>query len=279
MLKFLRLCLDLLLHSHLWIAIAALLMCWQTQLILLGAPRWGLWPGFVFFATIWLYALHRIVVCYKSSAPMRFSLRLQYGLMAISGLVALLLLLQLSWPIWFFLLPAALIALAYVLPLFGKGKRLRDFPYIKVVMIVLAWSWITVVIPALEAGMTYHWPTLLLLPERMAFVFAIALAFDIRDEGVDLSGGVRTLPGLLGWRRARSLAMCSLLLAAIPAWLNYRLSAYSSGSLLGLYLSLAVSLIIIRRVHPRQSPTYFAFWVDGLMIIQFGLVWWGSRLG
>ena len=52
---------NLLLYSNFWIAICAASMVWSTQLVLTG--RFQLHPlgAFVFFATLLLYALHRLV--------------------------------------------------------------------------------------------------------------------------------------------------------------------------------------------------------------------------
>lgn len=267
------------LYGHLWVAFGALVMCWQTQLLLVGTVKWEPLPAFIFAATLWLYSLHRLIALQKSGEPGKIDRRCHVLLAVLSGLVAAVFLWQMPWSVWYYLLPGALMALAYILPVFGHGRRLRDLPYFKTALIVLAWSWITVAVPAAELGMHYHLPALLLMAERMGFIFAIAIAFDIRDEATDRQGGVRTIPGTMGWRTARYLAQGSLLLSASVAWFAFRLSVYSTATLLGLYLSLLISIIVIGRTYPQRSPFFFAAWVDGLMIIQFIWVWMGSRIG
>jgi len=52
---------DLILYSNYWIALCAVAMLWQT-LLLLGEPiKIDYLTGVVFFATLFLYAAHRIV--------------------------------------------------------------------------------------------------------------------------------------------------------------------------------------------------------------------------
>ena len=53
--------LDLILYSNCWIAIAAAAMCLQTQFLLTRRLAFGSLLGFVFSATLFLYAVHRIV--------------------------------------------------------------------------------------------------------------------------------------------------------------------------------------------------------------------------
>ena len=52
---------DLIFYSNLWIALCASAMCWQTQFILTGKTELNWLLGLIFFATLFLYALHRII--------------------------------------------------------------------------------------------------------------------------------------------------------------------------------------------------------------------------
>jgi len=52
---------DLLLFGNFWIALCAVAMTWQTELLLFGAIEWTYLTSFVFFSTLFLYAIHRIV--------------------------------------------------------------------------------------------------------------------------------------------------------------------------------------------------------------------------
>ena len=56
-----RAIINLILYSNLWIALAALAMAAQTQLLLSGQVQPTPLLGFILFATLFLYAVHRIV--------------------------------------------------------------------------------------------------------------------------------------------------------------------------------------------------------------------------
>ena len=64
--QFVKAIINLLLYSNLWIALAALAMSAQTQLLLIGSIQTTPLLGFTFFATLFLYALHRIIGIQKA---------------------------------------------------------------------------------------------------------------------------------------------------------------------------------------------------------------------
>ena len=58
---YIRKIIDLLFYSNIYIAIAAVAMTWQTQLILFGDFQIDKLSILVFFATMFIYASHRLV--------------------------------------------------------------------------------------------------------------------------------------------------------------------------------------------------------------------------
>jgi 4-hydroxybenzoate polyprenyltransferase len=272
---------DLILYSNLWIAICATSMCWQTQLLLSGKISWAPLPAFVFCATLLLYALHRLVGLSRAAGfkeKGRYFIiehfRLHIGLYAaLAGLAALWFAWQLSWRVWWWMLPGMLLSAAYVLPVFGKGKRLRDVHYIKIFMIAVAWSWLTVVVPAVDMELFRNVPMAFLFLERVSFIFAITLPFDIRDLEIDRANGVKTLPAILGITKSKRLAWLLLAVSGAFGWLAFHLNAYSTGSFIGLAVSLLISALVIGKTHADRHDYFFTGLVDGLMVVQFLLIW------
>jgi 4-hydroxybenzoate polyprenyltransferase len=163
---------------------------------------------------------------------------------------------------WWLLVPAALVALFYVLPLSG-GKRLREVGLWKIFLIGGVWGVVTVGLPAMQLKVVPSMAELLLLlSERALFVIAITIPFDVRDLSTDAHKGVRTLPSVLGWKRALALAVGLL---ALSTWLAAgRLGmevmlGYMPGTLA------ALGLIICTR--PSRPDMYYSFWLDGTLVL------------
>lgn len=271
--------LDLLLYSNFWIALAAVGMAAQSQLLLSGKGEPTALLGFIFFATLFLYAVHRIIGLRKSK-PFTDSGR--YAVIArfrnhivfyagMAGLCAGLFLLQMPLKLIAGLIAPCLLALLYVLPVW-KGYRLRDLHYVKIFLIAITWSWITVFLVALELGMTWSTPMYVMLLERVFFVFAITIPFDIRDLEIDAFNKVKTLPAALGVRSSQRLGGLSLGLMLLLAALNYYWDVYALNDLVALVVSACLSGLLIFLSDRTRHDYFFSGLVDGMMVLQFLLV-------
>lgn len=255
-------------------------MALQTQYLLSGSVFPTPLLGFILFATLFLYAVHRIVGL-KRSQPFRQAGRYEvigrfrshiafYALIAI--LCASLFFLQLPFRVMAAAVFPCLLAFGYVMPLW-KGRRLRDVHYIKIFLIAATWSWITVILPAMELGFSYASPVYIILLERIAFVFAITIPFDIRDMEIDAYNQVKTLPAILGVRNSQRLASAALLLMCLLAGLNYYIDVYQLSQLVALVCSAFAAVLLIFLSDRVQHDYFFSGLVDGLMILQFILVY------
>ncbi len=271
--------LDLILYSNLWIAVAAVGMAAQTQHLLLSHGEPTPLLGFIFFATLFLYAVHRIVGLQKSKP---FQQEGRYAVIArfrshivfyaaMAGLCASLFLLQMPLRLIVGLAAPCFLALLYVMPVW-KGYRLRDLHYVKIFLIAITWTWITVFLPAMELGMGWSIPLYIMLAERAFFVFAITIPFDIRDMEIDAFNRVKTLPAVLGVRASQRLAGLSLLLMLLLASLNYYWDVYSLGAYVALVASACVSGLLVFLSGRIRHDYFFTGAVDGMMVVQFLLV-------
>ncbi len=274
---------NLLLYSNLWIALAAGAMIWQTELLLRHSISPNPYFFLIVFSTLFLYALHRLVGIQKVSAfrdkgryQVIWAYRKHIGLYAIlSGLMAAYFFWQIPTRMWLSMVMPGVLALAYVLPFLGKGRRLRDLHYIKIFLIAITWAWLTVILPAIYWG---HWPAIpvvLMSLERACFIFAITIPFDIRDLKVDAHTKVRTIPGRLGIKTAKYLAYLALVLMLLFAFFNYALLAYNRTNLTLLSLSALISALCVHFSDKTENDYFFTGLVDGLMTLQFGLIYLG----
>lgn len=246
-----------------WIGVCALAMLWQTEL-LLDAPSPGFWLyAFVFSATVFGYN-------FTAQKARRLPAR-ALGVFAAFCFLELTLLQKLVLA-----LPVLIWLLYYDRYRPGQGTGLRRYPALKPLAIALAWAGVTVLLPL----PVYLWPdAALLFVGRAAFIFVLALAYDLCDQPYDLEHGLTTLVMRLGPRNSFRLIDAVLLLAAGCVGLNFGFGRFAAGPSLSLLLSLAIAEIVIRRVVGRLDWVgWRKVFIDGLMVVQFILVWLSLNL-
>lgn len=276
------------LYSNLWIAGCALAMALQTQWLLTQRIVLTDLCWFILFSTWVLYALHRLTGLARLKAfsgEGRYSVigrfRNHIILYALSGaVIGAWFFFQLEFRLQVHIAFTGIISLGYVLPVLGSGKRLRDIHFLKIFLIAITWSWVTVVLPALEAGVRWHIGLIMLIVERAVFLFAITLPFDIRDHQIDAHTGVKTIPGYIGMAATKKLSATCLLMAVLLAALNIG-HVYLLSSFAGLFISMILTAVLIWKADRARHDYFFTGALDGSMILQFLLVclmgYWGGR--
>lgn len=260
-------------------------MTLQTQLVLIGDSRWTPLVGLVFFSTLFLYAIHRIVGLSKVKDFLdmeRFATIAKFKghiflYAVVAGIGGLYCFWKIDTLLKILLFVPALISLGYVLPIFGKNRRLRDFNHIKIFLIAIVWAWITVVMVGVEAQgwqMSLQSKSIWILAlERTLFIFAITLPFDIRDLEVDAQNGVRTIPAQIGAKNAKKLAYFLLLVASLLATFLYATAIYSWAIFCATLLSYLLSGCIIAFSDKTEEDYFFTGLVDGTMLLLFGITY------
>ncbi|NRB63333.1 MAG: hypothetical protein HRU40_09975 [Saprospiraceae bacterium] len=277
---------DLVLYSNLWIALGALFLTLQTRWLLLGTAQLTVLDGFIMCATLFVYAVHRIIALQKQKnayvkkrfrtiARRRVDISF-YALLAAVGSVIFFF--QLPAPIQVSTIVPAMLSILYVMPIFRGKKRLRDFNYLKVFLVAIVWTWVTVILPATDQAVLELVPTKLIALERFLFIFAITIPFDIRDLHLDQAASVRTLPTKVGLKKARILSLTLLFLACVIAFYLYHLDTYSLPVWCGWMCSALLAVPLIIKAHPHKHDYYFTGLIDGLMIIQFTLMYTLAQL-
>jgi len=270
---------DLILYSNFWIACCAVAMTLQTQLLLHGELEYSPLVGLIFFATLMVYAVHRIVGLFRLKEFLeegRYYIinkfKTHIWLYAAIGFVGgVYCFFQLSQMVQLAIVLPAFFSLGYILPIFGgksKSKfRLRDFNGVKIFLVAGVWSYVTVLLPGLvyEAGnQTIAW----MLLERFVFVFTITIPFDIRDLKVDLFNKVKTIPSVLGVNNSLLLAMGLLDAFWIICYFSYDLNIFWA-----MFLTALITAVLIYNAPKQQNDYYFTGFLDGTMILQPVLVY------
>ena len=256
-------------------------MLLQTEWILFGVLQWNYLTAFVFAATLCLYALHRIVGMEKVKP---FAEKYRYAIISkyqhhilfyaiVGAIVSAYLFFSLSFQNQLLIILPAILSLGYVVPFFGKNRRLRDFDYIKIFLIAIVWAFITVMLPIVERkGWAISLPDILMCIERSVFIFAITIPFDIRDLKVDKHIQVKTIPSIIGIPKSKLLAGVLLIIAFLLAVSLYVLTIYDWAVLLALSLSYFSTYLLITYSDKTEEDYFFTGLMDGTMIIQFLLI-------
>lgn len=254
-------------------------MTWQTFILFgIELPEWDI-LFLVFFCTMIIYALHRLVGLkkvkeflemerYKVIESHKSHIWI-YAVLAMIG--AGICFFLVTWPVRIALIIPGLISVLYVLPVLGgkKSLRLRDFDFIKIFLIAMVWSYVTVALPVLEMGIKWDASVWMTLFERGLFILAITLPFDIRDLQVDTHAKVQTIPGRIGIRATIWLAAIVLTFYLLLAICNYEV--YFLPAFILTYFG---TLGLILASPKQENDYYFSGLLDGTMIVQALLIWW-----
>jgi 4-hydroxybenzoate polyprenyltransferase len=270
---------DFLIYSNLYIAVAAVLFTVQAQVQLGMQPDWHPYLFLIFFATLFEYNLHKFVAIffYKHALNenkfywISKNLTLFYFIvfLSVAGFIIAAFLAKIT--VLMTLFPLGIITFLYSFPIYKKGIqlfRLREVPLAKIFIISFVWSSTSILLPIVQAGLKISPLMILLLTaERFLFVFAITVPFDIRDIESDIKAGLKTLPIIVGEKRAIKFANLSLVLFGILSNTHYLISGQLF-ILLAFDVSLIVTWIILNYNPLKKHPHYHYGFLDGMMTLQ-----------
>lgn len=230
--------------------------------------------GMVFFSTLVIYNLDRLVEPRPGDSEherwVESHRRLLWGLTIISAIAAILLAIRLRTTTLVSLSIAGGIAMGYCLPAIrfrGRWRRLKALPGAKLALITLVWTYATAGLPLIESGVTLNTSIWMVLLARLFFIAAVALPFDLPDIERDQRSGIATLPTLIGIGATRSVAFA---LIAMSALLSLLTPWPEASALLISCLCVGGLLTILR---PDRGVLYFMVALDGMLIVQAGLLW------
>lgn len=268
---------NFLLYSNIYIALCAVAMTAQTLYVFdIKIKTSTALVGLVFFSTLVIYALHRLVSLSKIDASLnveRFNIIGAYKghiqIYAILGTIGGgICFFFLNWRTQCALVIPAILSLGYVIPFMGNKKlRLRDIHFVKIFLIAIVWSYVTVFLPLLEYNIPIKASTVGALLERVLFIFVITLPFDLRDWKIDQKNNVLTIPAKIGVQKTLYLAAVVLIF-----WMGIIYFIYVPAVTIALFFS-GISTGIFVYFSPQQKHDYyFTALMDGTMILQYMLV-------
>lgn len=259
--------LKILIETNLFIAIAAVAFMWANILFLHLDRTHLLYISFqVFFSTWFVYQISRWVYYKKGEYANTEELVVQWfekhpkfnlSTIIISGLGAFIFTILLKWQTIGILLFIGGISVLYPFPVlkpFGIQTKLRDFPFIKIFLIAVVWSSTSVLLPAVESGVSLQdrRDVFLLLLAQFVFIFFITLPFDINDAEVDRKINIKTIASVLGVKASKIICLMSGILYAF----------------LMLYLFMIENWRSISNIYLKESTIYF-IWLLLILLQAF----------
>jgi len=272
-----------LIHSNILIALCAVALALETQVQLGLRPHVHPYLFLIFFATLFEYNLHRLItVVYVPEAleDEKYEWLRQHKpgfylmvFLSVTGFVITLF--QAKKEVLIALAPLAALALFYSTPVRHLGKkwfRLREIPYLKIFLIAGVWSGVTILLPVIHSGRSYQVPFLAaLLVERIFFILAITLPFDIRDLEADRKVGLKTIPMLFKKTNPLVLSYLCLAMFAAIALVQYPGMGMSYITV-ALLISALTTAFFLASEKLQVLPFYHLGILDGTLLLQSVLV-------
>jgi 4-hydroxybenzoate polyprenyltransferase len=253
----------------------------STERLLLNAvpPLYSVLHLLVFCSTLFVYNVHYLI---KKSTPElsdRFGWsqhhRLwHYLLMSIGIAGCCIAAFHLPQNILLVCMLLAVLSFSYSIPLlpFKNKKRLKDFGWIKILVLTTVWTIVTSVLPILyhsQAITDYPFEIMI----RFVFMFTLCVAFDIRDMQTDMEAGIATLPNIIGIRGSYRVMSVSMVLFIIMSIIQYARYPSVNRLIAEIIVAIATKLAIdYARKHP--SDRAYLGLVDGMMLLYATLVLW-----
>lgn len=272
-----------LINSNIFIALGAVLLTLSAQIQLGLDLQFQPYLLLIFLATLLEYNLHRFITVITSKEALKSekhiwvneNLRKFYFLVVISSIAFVIALFFTRKEIMKVLAPMALVTLFYSMPVSGRKnrlRRLRDIPYLKIILIAAVWSGATVLLPAFQANKVTACPNVsMLLAERFLFIFAITLPFDVRDLEADKRQGLKTIPMLTGEKMILRISYGTLLTSLLIAVFHYQ-ERENWFLIVALAVSTLSTIFILKSKKLRSLKYYHYGILDGTILLQGLLV-------
>ncbi|MBT8231237.1 MAG: UbiA family prenyltransferase [Saprospiraceae bacterium] len=268
--------LNFYIYSSIHISISAALFTFESYLIFKLPINW-VFISFVFFATILTYSTHRIVGIKKIKEEFihgRFKVIktylhhiIIYAVIAFCALIWLFT--QLNFATQKLLIIPIIISFLYTVPTFKKGKRLRDFNYIKILLIAASWAAIAVIDIYRTVDVSLIFIFWVLAFEKFSYILAITLPFDIRDLEIEKANQVKTIPALIGQKKTLYIVYSLLIICFISmTFILQNIYGFNFQSLLLIFFAYSLSIFAVKLSEGKTSDDYYSGILDGVIAIR-----------
>ncbi len=156
-----------------------------------------------------------------------------------------------------------ILTLFYAVPLFNLKLNLRSVSGLKIFVIAIVWSGVTVILPVMQNSGEFAEEIWLLSIQCIFYVLAVMIPFEIRDLKYDATY-LKTIPQVVGKSNAKLLGICfTLIFLGISYLLNVR---QINLFIIDFFIALLV-MVGIAKSSINNDRYFAAFWVEAIPIL------------
>lgn len=149
-----------------------------------------------------------------------------------------------------------------------KKKNLRSIGGLKVYIIAVIWTGVTVFLPLLNNQFDITDDIIITAIQRFIFVLVLMFPFEIRDLNYD-SLKLATIPQKIGVKQTK---LVGLFLLIVFYLLNYFKDDINTTVLVSYLMIASITLLFLVFSKQNQSKYYSAFWVESLPLVWLGIL-------
>ena len=275
--KALRQIFDFYINSSIHVSLAVVSMSWLTLLEFQALNDKSI-LYFIFFASVTGY---NFVKFFGLAKFHHRSLANWLKFIQVFSLISFILMCYYAFQIhiktFIYLFGLGLITFLYAIPflprrfLFDEKQNLRSVGGIKIYVIALVWTGVTVFIPLINNGVNISEEVYLTALQRFVFVIVLTFPFEIRDLRFD-SLKLATIPQKIGERWTKIIGVILLMIFYALEFL--KTEVFLKGHLVLLLITL-ITFFLIVKAKVNQGKYYSGFWVEGIPILWLLLVLFG----
>ncbi len=162
-----------------------------------------------------------------------------------------------------------LFTLFYAFPFFGKQRKLRDVPGLKIFIISFVVAGVTVLLPLVDKENFPFRDHIIDFIQRCIIAMVLILPFEIRDMEKD-DTQLSTIPQKIGVARTKLFGYIMILAFILMEFMK---SNIHSPYLISLFLLGILSFIFLKRSSVEQEEYFASFWVEAAPWFWLGILW------
>lgn len=165
-----------------------------------------------------------------------------------------------------------LLSLGYSLPVlpFKQKKRLKDWGILKLILLSLVWTCVTVLMPVFYYNKRFEsYEVEFFL--RFIFMLPLCIAFDIRDMETDKENSIYTLPNAIGLNNSYRLMDFFLVIFLLLAVWQYTRYPIWSRLVSGVAIAMLTRFVLLRS-RKVNTDMFYLLCVDGMMMVYALLI-------
>ncbi|WP_299557141.1 hypothetical protein [Seonamhaeicola sp.] len=149
-----------------------------------------------------------------------------------------------------------------------KQQNLRSIGGLKIYLIALVWSGVTVFLPFINNDIAINTDVFITAVQRYIYIIVLMFPFEIRDLRFD-NLKLSTIPQKIGVKRTKAIGAMTLIVLLMIEFFKEELSVKR---LVVLVVVVICTLLALLFAKIEQGKYYSAFWVEGLPILWLGLL-------